>query len=752
MPPKKSSKESKNKDENGNKKKSNKKKGHEFTPSEVSLILTYLLVYSKAKSLAFFKKTYKDLKVEVKKEKMNLESEQKQNYEYVRALQEINDQLLSEITDNNISKKLPLYMKKEEAFTSVSKLYLNNESTDAKNENIKHKKKNKPKESATEKTIKNTYKFKYEEQIRTLDEEIQKIIEKIIERRKYSQKLDEENKNLDNELATIKSNLKNPLDGKVKELNEIYTTLIEKNKEEIKNIYEKNNKKAAISKRFAEEKMCNIEDSANMMQFESLSRKSDVMNLEISGNGNKENISFSDEEKLIIALLKKREMKKKEYLNNSYSLPEDKVDDAIYSKYNLKRYRYTLPCDIHRKLNLKNDDQNMCTRLVQLTNYNLNSLEPYNVKKDKMDTYLIVKKYLDMINEQRKKENFEKKSRWMIKKPDSPKQIFLSEKNEVINCKSSKKQFDSYYDFMDVNDITKIEDINRLTELKIASYDYYKRSINEYNVKSTVNHNIPNIRLYNKHYGKLVDFKKMEKEIKFNFKKESNNNNIININNKIMFGDEYIRNKIENNKEIDKMRLEDKKKHRDRLYDNPLALHPVMSITDKAIAQYNKRKELNEIDIKRLLNYQIIKNKNIKQNIHNIDHINNVNEIIEKKGNKKDLFLDSYNNIFKEKNIILDDKDTNLFDNNGKFKDILSLEMDPYKKYCNLDPIIEYEINKALDDNSMKNGDFFWFKSEKKPIENIDIINNASISFISELMKNSKISKPPYYDINNKYD
>jgi len=51
----------------------------------------------------------------------------------------------------------------------------------------------------------------------------------------------------------------------VKELEEEYTALIEKNKREIKSIKEMNSKKVAVSKRFAEEKMCNIEDSANMV-------------------------------------------------------------------------------------------------------------------------------------------------------------------------------------------------------------------------------------------------------------------------------------------------------------------------------------------------------------------------------------------------------------------------------------------------------------------------------------------------------
>ncbi|ORX58426.1 hypothetical protein BCR36DRAFT_317741, partial [Piromyces finnis] len=261
----------KTKDKKKGKKKKSNSKGHEFTPYEVSLIMTYLLVYSKAKSLAFFKKTYKDLKLDVKKETISLNSENKQNYEYIRALQEINDQLLGEITDNNLSKKMPLYMNMDDAFESTTRL--NSESGEGKNDTSRHKKKTKSKESTTEKTIRNNYKFKYEEQIRNLEEQIQHRIEEIIQRRKYAKELDEENEKLDNELATIKSNLNNPLDGKLKELNETYKNLIEKNKEEINNITETNSRKAEISKRFAEEKMCNIEDGANMMQFESLSIK-----------------------------------------------------------------------------------------------------------------------------------------------------------------------------------------------------------------------------------------------------------------------------------------------------------------------------------------------------------------------------------------------------------------------------------------------------------------------------------------------
>lgn len=102
-------------------------------------------------------------------------------YEYVRALQEINDQLLGEINDNNLSKKLPIYMNMDEAFTSTTQLNVES-SNEGKNENIRHKKKAKvkAKESTTEKTIKNNYKYKFEEQIRNLDEQIQAIIEEII--------------------------------------------------------------------------------------------------------------------------------------------------------------------------------------------------------------------------------------------------------------------------------------------------------------------------------------------------------------------------------------------------------------------------------------------------------------------------------------------------------------------------------------------------------------------------------------------
>jgi len=77
--------------------------------------------------------------------------------------------------------------------------------------------------------------------------------------------LNKEEKDLDNQIATIKSKLNQKLDGKVKELNETYATLIEQNKNEIKYLYESNNRSAAVSKRFAEEKMCNIEDTANMV-------------------------------------------------------------------------------------------------------------------------------------------------------------------------------------------------------------------------------------------------------------------------------------------------------------------------------------------------------------------------------------------------------------------------------------------------------------------------------------------------------
>ncbi|OUM61169.1 hypothetical protein PIROE2DRAFT_12885, partial [Piromyces sp. E2] len=149
----------------------------------------------------------------------------------------------------------------DDAFSSTTQL--NSEFNEGKND-IRHKKKIKSKESTTEKTIKNNYKYKYEEQIRNLDEQIQQRIEEIICKRKYAKELDQENEKLNNELATIKSNMNNPLDGKVKELNETYINLIEKNKEEIKYLTETNSKKAAVSKKFAEEKMCNIEDGANM--------------------------------------------------------------------------------------------------------------------------------------------------------------------------------------------------------------------------------------------------------------------------------------------------------------------------------------------------------------------------------------------------------------------------------------------------------------------------------------------------------
>lgn len=79
--------------------------------------------------------------------------------------------------------------------------------------------------------------------------------------------MDEENEKLDKELATIKSNMNNPLDGKMKELNETYVSLIENNKAVIKHLQESNSKKAAVAKKFAEEKMCNIEDGANLVNL-----------------------------------------------------------------------------------------------------------------------------------------------------------------------------------------------------------------------------------------------------------------------------------------------------------------------------------------------------------------------------------------------------------------------------------------------------------------------------------------------------
>ena len=97
-------------------------------------------------------------------------------------------------------------------------------------------------------------------------------------------------------------------------------------------------------------------------------------------------------------------MKKNEYLNRRNSLHEDKVDESIYKKYKLKQYRFTLPSDIHKSLNLQGDDEAMCTRLVKLTNYHLDNLEPYKSKKDKMDMYVIVKNMLKDIDEQYRKE------------------------------------------------------------------------------------------------------------------------------------------------------------------------------------------------------------------------------------------------------------------------------------------------------------------------------------------------------------
>jgi len=181
-----------------------------------------------------------------------------------------------------------------------------------------------------------------------------------------------------------------------------------------------------------------------------------------------------------------------------------------------------------------------------------------------------------------------------------------------------------------------------------------------------------------------------------------------------------------------------------------------MSISDKAIVQYNKRKEFNDADIQRLLNYKVSKNRSFNQDLYDDTHINTMNDIIEKRGNKKDILLYSYSDLFKDKNKILNDNDSNLFDENGEYRNILSLDIDIYKKYCNLDPIIEFEVNKALNDKNMANGNFFWFKGEKKPIKNIDIMNDdITVSYIPELMKNSKFAKPPYTsnnlpDINSK--
>jgi len=181
-----------------------------------------------------------------------------------------------------------------------------------------------------------------------------------------------------------------------------------------------------------------------------------------------------------------------------------------------------------------------------------------------------------------------------------------------------------------------------------------------------------------------------------------------------------------------------------------------MSISDKAAIQYNKRKELNDADIQRLLNYKISKTRVFNQDLYNDKHVNTINDILEKRGNKKDILLYSYSNLFKDKDKILNDNDTNLFDESGEYKNILSLDMDVYKKYCSLNPIIEFEINKAISNESMKNGNFFWYKGEKKPIKSIDIMNDdIAASYIPELMKNSKFVKPPYTtnnlpDINDK--
>ncbi|ORX86408.1 hypothetical protein BCR32DRAFT_289992 [Anaeromyces robustus] len=210
---------------------------------------------------------------------------------------------------------------------------------------------------------------------------------------------------------------------------------------------------------------------------------------------------------------------------------------------------------------------------------------------------------------------------------------------------------------------------------------------------------------------------------------------------------------MENEKEIERIQLENKRRHRSQMYSTIPIQHPSLSISEKAIIQYNKRKEFNDADIQRLLHYKVIKNTNIKQSLYDINHINNINDIIEKKGNKNDILLNSYSDLFTEKKRILDDKDISLYDNNGKYKTILNLEIDPYKKYCDLNPIIEYEINKALNDKSMKNGNFFWYKSEKKPIERIDIMTNEmSGSFIPHLMKGSKLTKPTSSYNNNGID
>ncbi|ORX58425.1 hypothetical protein BCR36DRAFT_401950 [Piromyces finnis] len=449
-------------------------------------------------------------------------------------------------------------------------------------------------------------------------------------------------------------------------------------------------------------------------------------------------MSSINKEDDIVNLIKNRGMKTSEYLNKNDSFHENKIDSSIYEKFKLNQYRYASSSDIHKSLNLNSDDEAMCTRLVKLTNYHLNNLEPYKSKKDKMDTYVIVKNLLKDVDKQYKKEqeDLKNKPKWVIKKPEDKRETFLIEKNETTNTNTKAKEFDNYYDFIDVNDITRVEDVNRLTELTIASYDYFKKTNDVFKKKVKVNHNTPNLRLYNKHYGQPVDFKKMNKknnvEEAYNKKKKA-------------FGNEYTRKMIEAEKEHEKEQLENKRRHFSKLYNTMPLQHPVMSISDKAIVQYNKRKKFNDDDIKRLLNYKTIKNRNFNQDLYSENHINTINEIIEKKGNKKDLLLYSYSNLFSDKNKILDEIDTNLYDKNGNYKNILSNNIDPYKKYCSLDPIIEFEINKALSNKSMKENNFFWFKSDKKPIENIDIMNEMiSNSFIPDLMRNSKIQKPPY--------
>ncbi|OUM61170.1 hypothetical protein PIROE2DRAFT_12886, partial [Piromyces sp. E2] len=463
---------------------------------------------------------------------------------------------------------------------------------------------------------------------------------------------------------------------------------------------------------------------------------------------NKKNTINMNDEDIIANLIKNREMKKNEYLNKRYSFHEDNIDETIYKKYKLKHYRYTLPDDIHKSLGLHGDDEAMCTRLVKLTNYHLDNLESYKSKKDKFDTYVIVKNMLKDVDEQYRKEQEDPRGniKWVIKRPDDKKETFLIEKSEIANNNTKKKEHDSFYDFIDVNDITKREDVNRLTELTIASYDYFKKTNDIFKKKAEINSNIPNLRLYNRHYGQLVDFKKMDKNAEALNKKRK------------VFRNEYIKKKIESEKETEKEQLENKRRHQSKLRSKMPLQHPVMSITDKAIVQYNKRKKFNDDDIKRLLNYKSIKNKNFNEDLYSENHVNTINEIIEKKGNKKDILLYSYSNLFNDKNKILADKDTNLYDKNGNYKDILSLDIDPYKKYCTLDPIIEFEINKALNDKSVKENNFFWYKSEKKPVETIDIMNELiSNSLIPDLMRNSKIKKPPYNtniynlpDINNK--